>query len=62
VPSGGTGIIVNAGANAAATCAQFADATLGFLREKVPRNWADLCDSVTDNFRIINPKDFRVVT
>lgn len=45
-----------------ATCAQFADATLGFLREKVPRNWADLCDSVTDNFLIINPKDFRVVT
>ena len=27
-----------------ATCAQFADATLSFLREKVPRNWADLCD------------------
>ena len=45
-----------------ATCAQFADATLGFLREKVPRNWADLSDSVTDNFRVINPKDFRVVT
>jgi hypothetical protein len=45
-----------------ATCAQFADATLWFLRETVPRNWADLCDSVTDNFRIINPKDFRVVT
>jgi transposase len=44
-----------------ATCAQFADATLGFLRETVPRNWADLCDSVTDNFRIINPKDFRVM-
>jgi transposase len=45
-----------------ATCAQFADATLGFLREKVPRNWADFCDSVTDNFRVINPKDFRVMT
>ena len=45
-----------------ATCAQFADATLSFLREKVPGNWANLCDSVTDNFRIINPKDFRVVT
>jgi hypothetical protein len=28
----------------------------------VPRNWADFCDSVTDNFRVINPKDFRVVT
>ena len=45
-----------------ATCTQFADATLDFLRETVPRNWAGLCDSVTDNFRIINPKDFRVVT
>src|SRR4029077_9663102 len=44
-----------------ATCAQFAHATLGFLREKVPRNWADLCDSVTDNFRVINPKEFRVM-
>ena len=44
-----------------ATCAQFADATLGFLRETVPRNWADLCDSVTDNFRVINPADFRVM-
>ena len=30
-----------------ATCAQFADATLSFLREKVPGNWADLCDSVS---------------
>ena len=45
-----------------ATCAQFADATLGFLRETVPRNWADFCNSVTDNFRVINPKDFRVMT
>jgi hypothetical protein len=44
------------------TCTQFADVTLDFLREKVPRNWAKLCDSVTDNFRVINPKDFRVVT
>jgi transposase len=43
------------------TCAQFADATLGFLRETVPRNWADFCDAVTDNFRIINPKEFRVM-
>jgi transposase len=45
-----------------ATCAQFADATLSFLRENVPRNWADLCDSVTDNFRVTSPKDFRVMT
>jgi transposase len=39
----------------------FADATLGFLREEVPRNWPQLCDSVTDNFRVINPQDFRVL-
>jgi hypothetical protein len=28
----------------------------------VPRNWADFCDAVTDNFRVIDPRDFRVVT
>ena len=44
-----------------ATCAQFTDATLGFLREKVPRNWPELRDSVTDNFRVIKPGDFRVM-
>jgi transposase len=44
-----------------ATCTLFANATLGFLREAVPRNWATLCDSVTDNFRVINPKEFRVM-
>ena len=43
------------------TCAQFADATLDFLREKVPRNWANFRDSVTDNFRVISAKDFRVM-
>jgi hypothetical protein len=26
------------------------------------KNWAGLCDSVTDNFRVISPKDFRVMT
>jgi len=45
-----------------ATLAQFADATLGFLRESVPHNWATMCDSVTDNFRVIKPTDFRVLT
>ena len=45
-----------------ATAAQFADATLGFLRNKVPRNWAEFCDSVTGNSRVIDPKNYRVVT
>jgi hypothetical protein len=45
-----------------ATCGHFADAALDFLRDKVPKNWASFRDSVTDNFRVINPKDFRVLT
>jgi hypothetical protein len=34
---------------------------LTFLREEVPRNWRIYCDEVTDNFRIISPKDFRIL-
>jgi transposase len=45
-----------------ATGRDFAAATLGFLRQTVPKHWAEFRDSVTDNFRIISPKDFRVVT
>ena len=36
-----------------AACGQFADAAPGFLREKVPRNWANFRDSVTGNFRVM---------
>ena len=28
---------------------------------KVQKNWAVFCDFVTDNFRVINPADFRVI-
>jgi hypothetical protein len=45
-----------------ATCGQFAGATLDFLRGKVRENWGSFRDSVTDNFRVINPRDFRVPT
>jgi transposase len=45
-----------------ATCAEFAAAALGFVREKVPANWPEFRDKVTDNFRVISPKDFRVMT
>jgi transposase len=43
------------------TCTEFAGATLTFLRDEVPRRWAEFSDSVTDNFRIISPKDFRLL-
>jgi transposase len=39
----------------------FAGAVLDFLREHVPRRWPEFRDSVTDNFRVINPKDFRAL-
>jgi transposase len=45
-----------------ATFNGFCDAMLGFLRENVPKNWDTLCDNVSDNFRVISPKDFRVLT
>ena len=45
-----------------ATFNEFCDAMLGFLKEGVPKNWDYLCDDVSDNFRVISPKDFRVLT
>jgi hypothetical protein len=43
------------------TSREFAGEVLTFLREKVPQNWEQLCYSITDNFRVINPKDFLVL-
>ena len=37
----------------------FSRAVLTFLREKVPRDWPVYFDGVTDNFRIIDPGNFR---
>jgi transposase len=39
----------------------FSIAMLNFLRDDVPRNWRTYCDEVTDNFRIIDPKNFRII-
>jgi len=43
------------------TIKDFKDAIRTFLREEVPRNWWIYCDQVTDDFRIISPKDFRIL-
>ena len=45
-----------------ATYREFAETTLEFLRENVPKRWPQFRDSVTDNFRVIDPKVFRVLT
>ena len=39
----------------------FSAAILTFVRDNVPKNWNTYCDQVTDNFRVINPKDFRAL-
>jgi hypothetical protein len=39
----------------------FSITILNFQRHDVPRNWHTYCDHVTDNFRVIDPKDFRVL-
>jgi transposase len=44
-----------------ATYNDFCRSVLHFLRVEVPKNWAVFCDSVTDNFRVINPANFRVL-
>jgi hypothetical protein len=44
-----------------ATYNDFCRSVLNFLRKEIPKNWAIFCDSVTDNFRVINPADFRVL-
>jgi transposase len=42
-------------------CAKFAKAVLGFLRQNVPRNWQSFSITVTDNFRVISPMNFRIL-
>ena len=44
-----------------ATFKEFSVAMLTFPREEVPANWREWCDEVTDNFRVIDPKEFRVL-
>src|SRR5271167_2431827 len=39
----------------------FSIAMLNFLRDDVPRNWRTYCDEVTDNFRVIDPKKYRII-
>ena len=41
------------------TYREFAEAMLHFLRAEVPRG--EFADSITDNFRIIRPANFRIL-
>jgi hypothetical protein len=44
------------------TFRDFKTAVMAFLTKAVPENWSLICDSVSDNFRVINPADFRVLS
>jgi len=39
----------------------FADAVLGFLRKTVPERFDEFSSTITDNFRVIDPKEFRIL-
>src|SRR5258708_1914477 len=43
------------------TFRDFKARAMNFLTQDVPKNWQALCDSVTDNFRVIDPSNFRVL-
>lgn len=45
-----------------ATIQDFRTTTMTFLTQDVPKNWSALRDQVTDNFRVIDPAHFRVLT
>ena len=47
-----------------ATCAQYrrCDAMVSCVKQCPPELGGTIFESVTDNFRVINPKDFRVMT
>ena len=43
------------------TFREFAATFLTFLRTEVPQKWTSFRDTVSDNFRVINPQTFRLV-
>jgi transposase len=41
---------------------EFADAFVTFLKVTVPQKWKEFSSRVTDNFRVIDAKNFRIIT
>jgi hypothetical protein len=39
----------------------FAEAVLGFRRKTVPQRFDEFPSTISDNFRVIDPKDFRIL-
>ena len=43
------------------TFADFKAAILTFLCDRIPKDWSEFCDQISDCFRIITPADFRIL-
>ncbi len=44
-----------------ASFGHFVEAIFDFFRRRLPQEWKTWCDTITDNFRIISHKEFRVL-
>ncbi|MCP3971223.1 MAG: IS630 family transposase, partial [Rhodobacteraceae bacterium] len=44
-----------------ATFNQFTEAILGFFRKTLPDRWREFRDTVTDNFRVVSLKEYKVI-
>ncbi len=44
-----------------ATFNQFTEAILGFFRKTLPDKWREFRDTVTDNFRVVSLKEYRMI-
>ncbi len=40
---------------------EFVDSVIGFLRNTVPENTRQWRDTITDNFRVISQKNYRLI-
>jgi hypothetical protein len=44
-----------------ATFNQFTEAIFDFFRKTLPEKWPEFRDTVTDNFRVVSLKEFKVI-
>ena len=44
-----------------ATFSQFTEAILDFFRKTLPDNWEAFRDTISDNFRVVSLKDYKVI-
>ena len=43
------------------TYEEFTEAITEFLETTLPENWKQFLDTITDNFRVISPKQYKII-